>query len=102
MLSKQLQRLGCTVHIANHGLEALEFLKRTRFWRENKGEGEDLTVMLMDWEMPVMDGLTATRKIRELEEQELLTEHLAIIATTANARDEQVRMAYDAGVVSVS
>lgn len=102
VLSKQLRRLGCIVHIANHGLEALEFLRTTRFWRDNAASdgGEDLTVVLMDWEMPVMDGLSATRKMRQWEAEGVLTRHLKVIATTANAREEQVQMALQAGVVS--
>ncbi|KAK5002275.1 hypothetical protein LTR39_006732, partial [Cryomyces antarcticus] len=100
VLSKQLQRLGCTVHIANQGLEALAFIRTSRFWSENAGVGRELDVVLMDWEMPVCDGLTATKRLREMEQQGLITEHLTVIATTANARPEQVDMAFAAGVAS--
>lgn len=99
VLSKQLKRAGFTVHIANHGLEALDFVKTTRYWSDNHDTGVDVTVILMDWEMPVCDGLTCTRKLRELEQQGQLTKHLTIIATTANARSEQVETAFAAGVV---
>jgi CheY-like chemotaxis protein len=54
----------------------------------------------MDQEMPIMDGLTCTRRIRELEAQGKLTGHVPIIAVTANARPEQVQTAMDAGMVS--
>lgn len=47
-----------------------------------------------------MDGLTCTRKIRELEKEGMLTGHVPIIAVTANARAEQVQTALDAGMVS--
>ena len=47
-----------------------------------------------------MDGLTCTRKIRELEAEGKLTGHVPIIAVTANARAEQVQTALDAGMVS--
>jgi len=100
VLNKQLCRLGCTVYIANHGVEALDFIKTTRFWSETQGAGLDLSVILMDWEMPVMDGMTCTRNLREMEHDGLVTEHLAVIATTANVRPDQVRTAYSAGVVS--
>ena len=53
----------------------------------------------MDQEMPVMDGLTCTRKIRELEQEGKLAGHVPIIAVTANARAEQVQTALDAGMV---
>lgn len=99
VLSKQLRRLGCTVYIANHGAEALDLIKTTRFWRGKSGGGRDIDVVLMDWEMPVMDGLTCTEHIREMEQEGLITEHVPVIATTANARPEQVQRAYAAGVV---
>lgn len=47
-----------------------------------------------------MDGLTCTREIRQMEADGLLTSHLTIVAVTANARAEQLEMAYAAGVVS--
>jgi len=99
VLSKQLQRAGCIVHIANHGLEALDFIRTTRYWRANRGSGPDIVVIYMDWEMPVCDGLTATRKIRELEAEGLITRHLRIIGITANARAEQKETAFAAGMV---
>lgn len=46
-----------------------------------------------------MDGLTCTRKIRELEAEGKLTGHVPIIAVTANARQEQIQTALDAGMV---
>jgi len=61
-----------------------------------------LGVVLMDQEMPIMDGLTCTRKIRELEQEGMLTGHVPIIAVTANARPEQVDTALGAGMVSSS
>jgi CheY-like chemotaxis protein len=104
VLSKQLTKAGCAVTVANHGLEALDCLKRTTAWnddtRESKGEGVELDVILMDVEMPIMDGLTCTKKIRELEQQGMLGRHLSVIAITANARAEQIAVAREAGVVS--
>lgn len=47
-----------------------------------------------------VDGLTATRKIREYEAQGKLTGHIPIIAVTANARSEQIAAALHAGMVS--
>jgi len=98
ILAKQLGKAGCTVTIANHGLEALEKLRETRLWRENV-RGKKMDIILMDWEMPVMDGLTCTREIRILESTSQLVGHVEIIATTANARDEQLEKALESGIV---
>lgn len=57
-----------------------------------------LSVILMDIEMPVQDGLTCTRQIRELERQGKITGgRLPIIAVSANARIEQILEAKEAG-----
>lgn len=99
VLSKQLKKVGCVVNVANHGGEALEFLKSTNLWRDNAG-GQALDVVLMDLEMPVMDGLTCARRIRELQSQGTITRHVSIIAVTANARKEQIETSLAAGMVS--
>lgn len=49
---------------------------------------------------PVMDGLTCTRKIREMEKAGSFSRHVPVIAVTANARSEQIQTALDAGMVS--
>lgn len=98
VLSKQLTKVGCVVHVANHGGEALEFLKTSALWKGNAG-GQPLDVVLMDLEMPVMDGLTCARQVRELQSQGTLTGHVPIIAVTANARKEQIATSMAAGMV---
>ncbi|KAK5121060.1 hypothetical protein LTR85_005544 [Meristemomyces frigidus] len=104
VLQKQLKNLGTEVHLANHGGEALEKLKQSTYWAGGDGSSGgklELGVVLMDQEMPVMDGLTCTRKIRELEREGKLTGHIPIIAVTANARAEQVQTALNAGMDDV-
>jgi len=54
--------------------------------------------VLMDVEMPVMDGITCAAKIRELEKQGAIEAHLPIIAVSANARTEQVGQALACGM----
>ena len=98
VLDKQLTKAGHSVTLANHGREALEHLKGTKVWKGNE-DAKDLDVVLMDLEMPVMDGLTATRHIRELEANGDVRCHVPIIAVTANARKEQIETCLQAGMV---
>jgi two-component system, sensor histidine kinase and response regulator len=74
---RALQKLSAVVTIANNGAEALERIAETRF-----------DVVLMDCQMPVMDGLTAARRIRERESREGRGIHLPIIALSANVMSE--------------
>jgi CheY-like chemotaxis protein len=55
---------------------------------------------LMDLEMPIMDGLTCARTIRDYEADGTIVKHVPIIAVTANARLEQIETAIAAGMVS--
>lgn len=98
VLSKQLKGAGCVVSVANHGGEALAFLEKSRFWVD--GGTEELSVILMDLEMPVMDGLTCVKRIRELQRTGQICGHVPVIAVTANARSEQIATAKDSGMVS--
>jgi CheY-like chemotaxis protein len=67
-----LATFGHTVAIANNGVEALSAL-----------DEEEFDVILMDVQMPEMDGVEATRIIRERERE--TGEHIPIIAMTAHA-----------------
>jgi PAS domain S-box-containing protein len=67
-----LQQEGAIVQIASHGQEAIEAVAAA-IW--------PFDVVLMDLQMPVMDGYTATRRIR----QDLALTNLPIVAMTANA-----------------
>ena len=100
VLAKQLRKAGYVLTIANHGQEALEAIEKTALWSGNTGVG-GLDVILMDVEMPVMDGLTCTRRIRELQKTGQITKHVPIIAVTANARREQVETSLNAGMVCI-
>lgn len=89
VLVRQLKKAGLLVDVANHGVEALNILEHKAF-----------DVVLMDLEMPVMDGLTAMREIRKRQKEGTIVEHLPIIAVTANVRKEQIDTALAAGAVS--
>src|SRR5260370_2757369 len=56
-------------------------------------------LILMDLQMPVMDGLTATRAIRGIERERDVTA-VPIIALTANARRQDVEMSREAGCIA--
>ncbi|KAF8247618.1 hypothetical protein K440DRAFT_601007 [Wilcoxina mikolae CBS 423.85] len=97
VLRRQLKNEGCVTHVANNGQQALDFVRSSSFGSAS-GEGEHLDIILMDMEMPVMDGCTATRKIRELEKSGVLVKHVPIMGISANARPEQVAMMTEAGM----
>jgi signal transduction histidine kinase len=100
VLRKQLTRAGCIVYVANHGEDALLQIKSMACWH-SASKGGPLDVILMDMQMPVMDGLSCTREIRRFEAEGLITKRIPIIAVTANVRDEQVSDALMAGSVSL-
>jgi CheY-like chemotaxis protein len=52
--------------------------------------------------MPIMDGLTCARKIRELQREGEIIGHVPIIAVSANARSEQIVAAKVAGMVRMT
>ncbi len=98
VLVKQLKKLGCQVSAANDGLEALVFLKKTHFCVEG---GLDLSLILMDLEMPNMDGSACVRRIRAMEKRNRISKRVPVIAVTANVRDSHVTAAKEAGMDDV-
>ncbi|MBS0150735.1 MAG: response regulator [Nitrospira sp.] len=85
---KFLQKLGCQVEVARTGREAVEAITRTTY-----------DIVLMDCEMPEMDGYEATREIRRREEGAL--NHLPIMALTGHASDEGAQKCCQAGMDKV-
>jgi CheY-like chemotaxis protein len=80
-----LTRLGCSVEIAENGAEAVEKFKQQPAW----------DIILMDCQMPVMDGFKATAAIRELEGEGART---PIVAATANALMGEREKCLEAGM----
>ncbi|KAK6541363.1 hypothetical protein TWF694_007176 [Orbilia ellipsospora] len=101
VVRKQLQKLGCETYVANHGLEALEKVMQSKLYMKAVSDAYDLSVVLMDVEMPVMDGLKAAGEIRKLEAEGSLVGRIPIIAITANARPEQIKQMKEAGIDEV-
>ncbi|MAZ89330.1 MAG: hypothetical protein CL693_16995 [Cellvibrionaceae bacterium] len=82
-----LKKLGYPVMIANNGVEALSHFK--------KGE---YSVILMDCQMPEMDGFEATRQIRKLEQERDDGNHIPIIAMTAHVNDDDQSLCFTSGM----
>jgi PAS domain S-box-containing protein len=81
--SERLKQMGITCSIANNGLEAVEMVQKEIF-----------DAVLMDMQMPVMDGLSATREIRKLEG----FANLPIIALSAAVLQDDLLLAQEAGM----
>ena len=83
-----LQEEGCTVDRAKDGVECVDMLE--------KAANGTYQLILMDIQMPVMNGYDAARKIRGLDDPQKA--NIPIIAMTANAFTEDRQVAMDAGM----
>ena len=83
-----LQEEGCTVDRAKDGVECVDMLE--------KAANGTYQLILMDIQMPVMNGYDAARKIRGLDDPQKA--NIPIIAMTANAFTEDRQVALDAGM----
>jgi CheY-like chemotaxis protein len=79
-----LSDAGLIVDVAGDGAAALRMAQADRY-----------DIILMDMQMPVMDGVTATREIRRLMAQSTVP----IVAMTANVMQEDRQRCFDAGMV---
>lgn len=82
---RRLQKLGCSADVATDGLHALEMLAKAEY-----------DIVLMDCEMPKMDGYEATAEIRRREGPH---KHTVVVAMTAHtvdcARDKCIKAGMD-------
>lgn len=83
VIDAMLTRLGCQTICATNGLEAVEIAENSRF-----------DVILMDCQMPIMDGFEATEKIKKIE----MHQRTPIIAFTANAAQSDREHARQSGM----
>jgi CheY-like chemotaxis protein len=128
VVTKQLRKAGHVVSVANHGVEAIEFIQKTKYWTtdsitQSRSDGirdisnpssdheqpdgnvplhsaQQVDIVLMDLEMPVMDGLSCVRWLRECQRDGRIVGHVPVVAVTANARKDQILTYLEAGMVS--
>jgi TMAO reductase system sensor TorS len=87
-----LSKFGCRTDLAANGNEAVEAFRTVAY-----------DMILMDVQMPVMDGISAAKKIRSIEEESFAkkggeSRRIAIIAMTANAMKGDRRLCLEAGM----
>ena len=87
VLKNSLRSSDLVIHTANDGREAVELYKL-----------HDYSLILMDCQMPVMDGFDASRAIRELEKKSDPNRKIPIIAITANAFKDDKEACFAAGM----
>jgi signal transduction histidine kinase len=83
---KQLEKLGYKVELAGNGIEAVQAFRRANY-----------QFILMDCQMPELDGYEATKKIRQLESEQNL-KPVRIIAMTANAMEGDAELCMATGM----
>ena len=84
LMSILLTRQGHRIEVASNGLEAFEAVKVKKF-----------DIVFMDLQMPVMDGIEASRRIREWENEGV---HTFIVALTAGYFPEDGQKLFEAGM----
>ncbi|KAK4540592.1 hypothetical protein LTR36_009122 [Oleoguttula mirabilis] len=111
IVHRKLQAKGFRVTIANHGREAVEAVRHASGSSaapagngdgdgDNDEERRPFDIILMDQEMPVLDGNAATREIRELEKQGEV-KRVPILGVSANVRGEQQDEMVESGMDEV-
>jgi CheY-like chemotaxis protein len=87
VIAELLKKAGTEYLILENGEVAIECIKKEAF-----------DIVLMDCQMPVMDGYEATKAIRQWEKDVAHPSRLPIIALTANASSDDVQRCFDAGM----
>jgi PAS domain S-box-containing protein len=87
VVRSQLEKLGVDADIVSNGAEALAAASKGLY-----------SLLLMDCQMPVLDGLEATKELRRREASQKLGSRLPIVAMTANALEGDQRRCLEAGM----
>ena len=87
VVKETLKNAGIECVVAENGLQAID-----------RVQNEAFDILLMDCQMPIMDGYEATEKIRQWEKETASPTRLPIIALTANVSREDVQKCFDAGM----
>ena len=87
IMESLLQKCGCSVKAAVDGRQAMQQLASCR-----------MDLIFMDVNMPGMDGLETTARIRELEKQRNPPVHIPIVALTGGIMPDEQRKCYEAGM----
>jgi signal transduction histidine kinase/CheY-like chemotaxis protein len=88
LFMNMLAQLGWRADLARNGVEAIRMIEDAR------GEGDPYRLVLMDMQMPELDGIEATRRIRA---SGITAEQLPILALTANVYEDDVAACLEAG-----
>ena len=88
LVKEQLQRMGAEVTVVGDGTDAVELFE----------QGAELDLVLMDWQLPELDGLSATRRIRQIEPP---GRRCPILGLTASAQVADRKACLDAGMDDV-
>lgn len=95
---RKLEAKGFNVTTANNGREAVDAVRNAPI--ASSSDKNAFTIVLMDQEMPELDGNSATKEIRDLQKDGLV-EYVPIVGLTANVRSAQLQEMLDSGMDDV-
>jgi len=84
LIQRMLEKLGCTVTLAEDGMDALSVARR-----------EEFDLVLMDWQMPGIDGLETTRRLKKFWPED---RQIPVVAVTASAMEGDRARCLQAGM----
>jgi len=97
LVARQLAKKKFSVSTAKNGREAVDFVVASFADPENAGKGDEtkkqgeIDIILMDQEMPIMDGCAAAAEIRRREKEMGREKRVPILGVSANVREEQLQ-----------